>query len=138
MGSHHSRTVVSFSINNRISGCSRRRSERRGAIAVLAAALIVVVLVMAAFALDIGMMCQARAELQRAADASALAATSDLLHREMLQPTNAAGVIADQSTPIRQVADETVRSNKIFQVSANLALNTGNEAGGEIVIGEMV
>ncbi len=58
---------------------TRRLSHRhRGAIAVLAAFLLVVLLGMVAFAIDVGYIAYAKAELQRSADAAALAAATEL------------------------------------------------------------
>lgn len=135
MVSLHAREPARFA---RRSSSGWQRQQRRGAIAVFAAILMIVMLVAAAFAIDIGMVCQAKAELQRAADASALAATSELLRREVQQPNNLVDVVVSQGVFIRQVADDVVQNNKIFCKSANLSLNLANDQGGEIVIGEMV
>ena len=67
----------------------RRRGlqkRRRGAIGVFAAVLFVVMLACAAFAIDVGMICMAKAQLQRTADASALAAADELLHQRSQHP----------------------------------------------------
>lgn len=57
----------------------QRRHKRHGAIAVLAAVTMVVFLVMLAFSIDYGYLLASRSELQRAADAAALAAVQDLI-----------------------------------------------------------
>ena len=57
---------------------SRRPQPNRGAVAVLAAFLLVMLLAMVAFAVDLGYIAHAQTELQRSADASALAAASQL------------------------------------------------------------
>lgn len=56
----------------------RSAASRRGAIFVLAAFLLIVVFGFAAFAIDLGYITASRAELQKAADAAALAATIEL------------------------------------------------------------
>lgn len=55
------------------------RHKRRGAVVLLACFLMVFMLGVIAFALDIGMLLVARTELQRSADAAAMAATWDLV-----------------------------------------------------------
>jgi len=116
---------------------SLQAGSRRGAIAVYAAIMMVVILAAAAFALDVGMICMAKAELQRTADAAALAATSELLYRLKEQPTDPVAVVQTNSTGIRLVADSASKDNKVFQESPGLQLNALNDEAGEIVIGEM-
>jgi len=55
-----------------------RTSERRGAVAVLIAVLMIPLLAMVAFAIDYGYLLRVRTDLQRTADAAALAAVQDL------------------------------------------------------------
>src|SRR4029079_13941071 len=52
----------------------QKRQTRRGAITVLSAILAIVFIAMVAFCVDIGYVLSAKEELQRSADASALAA----------------------------------------------------------------
>ena len=54
-------------------------SHRRGAIAVAAAIIIPVLIAMLSFAIDCGFLLKSRADLQRTADAAALAAVRDLV-----------------------------------------------------------
>jgi Ca-activated chloride channel homolog len=54
------------------------KATRRGVIAVLAAFLMVAMLALMAFAIDIGMLGNSRTDLQRSADAAALAAAAEL------------------------------------------------------------
>lgn len=56
-----------------------RRTKRRGAIVVLAAFLMVLLIAMVAFSLDYGYILTMKTDLQRAADAAALAAVQDLI-----------------------------------------------------------
>lgn len=58
-------------------------TSRRGAVAVLAALLIIPLVAMVAFAVDYGYLLKVRTDLQRAADAAALAATQDLAPNEL-------------------------------------------------------
>ena len=55
------------------------QDDRRGAIAVLTAVLLVPLIGMLAFSIDVGYLLKKRAELQRSADAAALAAVQDLI-----------------------------------------------------------
>jgi len=57
------------------------RHARRGAILVLAAVLLVTLLGIVAFAVDYGHLLKVRTDLQRSADASALAAVQDLIRK---------------------------------------------------------
>lgn len=60
----------------------RRRNDRRGAIAVLAALLVAALVGMVAYSIDHGYLLKVRSDLQKAADASALAAVQDLIRQE--------------------------------------------------------
>ena len=66
----------------------RRQSsrKRRGNIIVFSAVLMVFLFGLMAFSVDIGMALVNRAEMQRAADASAIAAVNELLDQQMLNP----------------------------------------------------
>ena len=57
---------------------SRLISSRRGVVVVFVAALLIVIMGFTVLAVDVGYMYNARAELQRAADASAMAAAAFL------------------------------------------------------------
>ncbi len=54
------------------------RRERRGNVVVLSAFLMIVMMALAAFAVDVGYIAEARTQLQKSADASALAAAAKL------------------------------------------------------------
>jgi len=60
---------------------SRTRNNRRGAVAVLACFLMIALLAMLAFAIDLGYLANSQAELQRSADAAALAACYELVYK---------------------------------------------------------
>jgi Mg-chelatase subunit ChlD len=86
----------------------KSHSARRGAISVFLAIFAVVMISFAALAVDIGTLYSAQAELQRSADAAALAAASALNNGGM-----------DPSASI-DLADETARLNGVLQVSAGV------------------
>jgi Flp pilus assembly protein TadG len=60
---------------------TRLKQNRRGTVAVLACLLMVALLGMVAFAVDLGYLANSQAELQRAADSSALAACYQLIYK---------------------------------------------------------
>ena len=60
----------------------RRSSNRRGAVVVLVAVVMILFVAMAAFMIDYGYIMTKRTDLQRAADAAALAAVQDLIPAE--------------------------------------------------------
>ncbi len=76
---------------------SRNWNQRRGTIAVLACFLMILVLGMAAFAVDLGYIANSRAELQRSADAAALAGCWQLVYQG--QP----GTQIDLTAPVAAV-----------------------------------
>jgi hypothetical protein len=130
-------------------GLSPTRGIRRGAITVFAAVLIVLMLIVVAFAIDIGMLCVAKAELQRSADAAALAATEELLHQSVLRAGQAAGGSEDRrrdskhlsgevSVAVRDTAASYAELNEVGRSGPELERNFTNDKKGEIVIGEMV
>lgn len=63
---------------------NRRSKKRRGTIIVLAAFMMIVMMAVLAFAIDLGTLYVARGELQRCADASAIAAAWELIDEEAL------------------------------------------------------
>ena len=117
---------------------------RRGGITVLAAVAIVLMLIMVAFAVDLGMICVAKAELQRTADASALAATEELLyqvsHRNELTPLQGGNSLQRQleNAAVGETAQTFARLNAVGQKEPSLQSNPSNNHEGEIVIGTMV
>ena len=121
------------------SNAARRRSRsRRASISVLAAVLMVVMIMAAAFAIDLGMICVAKGELQRSADAAAMAAANELLHQLQLNPSRPAEAVQAASPVVRGVAASTASLNEVFRQSPQLGLNSGNSPTGEILLGEMI
>jgi hypothetical protein len=92
--------------------------SRRGNIVVLSAVLMVVMMAMVAFAVDLGYLYNARTEMQRAADASSIAACWELIDEDVVKGTSNSAVITDDA---RSKARQFVALNKIAQSSANLA-----------------
>lgn len=97
---------------------SGRKSPRRGAIAVLSAVMMVLLLGLVALAVDYGLIVKVRSDLQRAADAAALAAVQDL-------------VPAADGTQDLAAARATVQT----YATSNLEEPSFQVAGGDIEIG---
>ncbi len=98
----------------------KRLSQRRqGNVLVLTAFLIVVLLAMVAFAVDIGFVLLTRTQLQRAADAAALAAAWEMIDDESLSGNGETNVL---SSEIRTKAEEYAASNRVLRQQSQLAL----------------
>lgn len=87
-------------------GCTRRR----GAVAVMVAVCMVVLLGFAALAIDVGALYNARGDLQRSADAAALAAAAMLSEYELADPVAAARETAKEVVQMNPVLGKTVRA----------------------------
>jgi hypothetical protein len=123
-----------------MSACFLRRAvshlpvqNRRGATVVFCAFLLVLLLSCVAFAVDLGYARVVRAELQRSADAAAMAAAWEMLDQDRLRDDSYIdGVIASA----RRVAAEYAGFNQVTGSSPILDLNPDNgDPQGDIVIG---
>jgi hypothetical protein len=94
------------------------RRSRRGNVIVLSAVLMVAMMAMIAFAVDLGYLYNARTEMQRAADASAIAACWELIDEDVVTGATNSEVISDEA---RSKARQFVALNKITQASASLS-----------------
>jgi Flp pilus assembly protein TadG len=108
----------------RIANLSRRR---RGTVAVLACILMIALLGMVAFAVDLGYLATSQAELQRSADASALAACYQLIYQgKPGTPVDLSGQVPNVPVVARQYAGYNHVCNSAPGV-----------AGSDIVVGYM-
>lgn len=98
-------------MTTRIATQTERKYRRRGAIAVFAAISMVVLLGMAALVVDAGILYATRAELQRSADAAALAGAEELLNDDRLRGASAT---LDVFTAARQSAATYAASNVVY------------------------
>jgi len=107
-----------------------RNQPRRGAIAILTAILSIVLVGMIAFCVDIGYVLTAKEELQRTADAAAMAACWEYAQRlsDGYEPEDAA-LLA------RSVASQYVALNDVTGHTMSIDLNTSNGPEGDIVFG---
>src|SRR5579871_5981243 len=105
------------------------REPRRGLMAVLTAILLVFLLGCVAFAVDLGYIIAARAQMQNAADSAALAGASQLLSSTLLEGT------ASQTTAINSaMADARTQAqaysllNPCFKSALALGDNSTNSS----------
>ena len=107
----------------------RNSNQRRGTIAILACFLMVALLGMLAFAVDLGYMANSQTELQRTADAAALAACEQLRYTS----TGTPGTNVSQSsnvTAANTVASHYAAANKVCATAPALASS-------DVVVGYM-
>jgi hypothetical protein len=97
-----------------------RASERKGAVVVLAAFLMVAMLGLVAFAIDSGVICTARTELQRSADSAALAATTELMQSVMAGEASS----TKRDRRVAEVARQFVELNHVCQKVATIDVDS--------------
>jgi Putative Flp pilus-assembly TadE/G-like len=108
----------------------RAIQTRKGTITVLAALMSVVLIGMLAFSVDIGYVLSAKEELQRAADASALAACW-----EYGDKISGGHNPADSASFARAAAAEYASLNRVTGDPMSLGANEANDPNGDIVFG---
>lgn len=114
--------------------CARSRpKQRRGAVVVLAAFLMIFMLSMIAFAVDMGYMMNADSELQRAADAAALAAAWELFD----QSPGSSGDLTTEIASARTTAVQFASLNTVCSNSPVISSNSANSSTGDVVIGKI-
>jgi Flp pilus assembly protein TadG len=104
--------------------------DRRGAITVLAALMVVLALVLAAFAIDLGYIMLVGTELQRTADAAAMAATWELIDDDLGSPG-----LVDEVATARTKAGEFAGYNNVGAAAPTVDSNSANNADGDVVVG---
>ena len=108
----------------------RQKQKRRGTILVMAAILAIVLLGMVAFSVDVGYVLTAKEELQRTADASAMAACWDY-GKSMSQGQTYS--VASQAG--RTTAANYASYNQVTRNPAQIDTNTSNTPSGDVVFG---
>lgn len=111
-----------------------RRRDRRGAIVVLSAFLMIFMLALLAMAVDIGYLANASTELQRSADAAAIAAAWELVDEDIL-----AGIpyMTDSISNARDVAEGFAGYNLVCNSTPLLDRNNANSPTGDVVVGQL-
>jgi Flp pilus assembly protein TadG len=117
-------------MNTRILRSSVRSRARKGAVTVLAAILSIVMLGMVAFSVDVGYLLSVREELQRTADAAALAAVWDYGKR-MSDGEN----VTLSELGARENAQLFAECNGVGNVDPELDANVDNSSDGDMVFG---
>lgn len=107
----------------------QRRPRRRGTITVLTALLMIGLIGMVAFSVDLGYLINGREELQRTADAAALAAVWELAENSVKQNSS----LAMSETRAEAVA--VAFENDVCKVGPMVDLNSANGVDGDVVIG---
>jgi Flp pilus assembly protein TadG len=106
-------------------------SARRGVVLFLTLFLMIFLLGIAAFAVDLGFYVSTKAEMQRAADAAAVAAAWDLIERSQPGITRS---LADEISTARERAVDFVSRNGVAGGAA-ISDNSSNSTSGDVVIG---
>jgi Flp pilus assembly protein TadG len=110
----------------------RPARQRRGAISVLAAFMSVMVLAMVAFAVDVGYVLSSKQELQRTADAAAMAACW-----EYAKGLSQGKPPSEAMTQGRAAAVSYSSSNKVANLNPAINQNVSNLGDGDLVFGHM-
>jgi Flp pilus assembly protein TadG len=115
--------------------CSRALPRnRRGSVVLLCAFFLVVLMAMVGFAVDVGYLNLARTQLQRTADAAALAAAAELLDDDLLRGLPD---LSDNMAAARQKAIEYAALNPVTGAAPQLDPNTSNDPDGDVVFGRL-
>ena len=109
-----------------------RQSKRRGATAVFFAACLVLCVICMAFAIDTGILCLVRTQAQACADATALAATREMVCEERLEGDMEPIYYATHDKAIEYAGLHRVNGS-LFRLNANHA----NDPEGEVIIGRL-
>ncbi|MHB8861387.1 MAG: pilus assembly protein TadG-related protein [Pirellulaceae bacterium] len=113
-----------------------KRHCRSGNIVVLAAVMLTAILGIAALAVDVGYMCAVKCQLQRTADAAALAGASSV-YLPTSATMNEVYALAPELSQARYVAQEFARVNQVATKDAYIDLNLSNQLDGDIVLGRL-
>ncbi len=109
-----------------------RPADRKGNILVLTAVMMVALITVLAFAVDIGYINMARTELQRAADAAAMAAAWELIDDSV---SSSSVNLTEEISNAREVAVTYAASNEVTQAAPVVDPNYSNSAAGDVVVG---
>ncbi|MFO7902001.1 MAG: pilus assembly protein TadG-related protein, partial [Pirellulaceae bacterium] len=112
------------------------RKRRRGNIVILMALMLVGLLGIIAFAVDLGVIATAKGQLQRTADAAALAGAS-ALYVSATTSSDQFYALAPEPTGARQTAQTFAASNHVMSRSPFIELNLANASEGDIVLGRL-
>ncbi len=106
--------------------------RRRGSVAPLTLVLMIVLLACVAFAVDVGYLTKTRNEMQRTADAAAIAAAWDLISDEALTGDTS---MSQTMTNLRGSAVSYTSFNDICKQAPIVDANEANDVCGDVVVG---
>jgi Flp pilus assembly protein TadG len=107
-------------------------TRRRGVILLLTAIMLVFMIGLLALAIDVGYLEVAKAQLQQAADAAALAATAELIDDNAL---TGASNMSGEITSARTKAVQYAAANPVCLAVPSVDPNPSNDTAGDVVIG---
>jgi Flp pilus assembly protein TadG len=108
------------------------RSRRRGNVLVLTAFFMMVIVAFLALSIDIGYLQNVRGELQKSADAAAMAGAWELIDESsLLGSVN----MSDDILAARSVVRQYAAHNKVCTTAPNVDPNYSNSSSGDIVVG---
>jgi Flp pilus assembly protein TadG len=108
------------------------KRTRKGNVLVLTAFLLIVMVAFIAFAVDLGYLQNARVEMQRSADAAAMAAAFELVDEDRLKGTPD---MSDDIEAARSRAIQYAGLNPVCTTAPVVNANSPNSASGDVVIG---
>lgn len=114
----------------------RPGGQRRGATLVLTVMMIFVLMAVVAFAVDLGYLQAVRTQLQRTADASAMASVMGL-YRVDANLANYAYTLTPDANAARAEAREFVHRNPAGSVLLDVLTNEANLSTGDVVLGRL-
>lgn len=114
--------------------CGSVGYRRRAAVAVGVAVGGTVLVGFTALAIDVSLLHNVRMEAQRSADSGALAGAYKLLGDDRVRGADGMSTIIAQ---VREDASSLSESNRVYDGAPQVNLNTGNTAGGDIVLGRL-
>ncbi len=118
-------------------GClNKARKRRSGVVLVFITVLMVLLFALLAFAVDLGYLCTVRTELQRTADAGALAGAAAIYH-PVATLTSATYSLPPDPGQARHEARQFVQENPGAARSLDVDLNWPNDSSGDIVVGRL-
>lgn len=114
----------------------KKKRSRQGNILILMALMLVALLGIIAFAVDIGVIATAKGQLQRTADAAALAGAS-AIYVPQTTTTDEVYALAPKLTEARYSAQTFAASNNVMARSPFIDLNASNQPDGDIILGRL-
>ena len=107
----------------------KNQHQRRGAILVLAAVCMIIMGVILAFTIDFGLLLSARTEMQRSADAAALAGAWEMVSDDLVRSEINTTTITSTALAARQMAVGIAAMNQVVQTNPYLDIDGDIDLG---------